>query len=884
MKYVFRAMVTLISLISIVFLIMGCQQTEFVGTYESNWPKDVHRTWIGPEYWANPLQDWEIENSRLRCIVSDYNRNVSLLTWENSKNPGSLSLSVQIGIIEQGILSKIGWAGFCIGKKGRFSDYRDDALYGRGINAGMTTTGNLFIGEQADTDFTKKNESNISLLSSDQVTLKLIAENLNDDQYVLKLSLWNEGLKIDSLHKKGFSNQDIQGLISLVADFPRPSLNNEFEAYLNINTTKKEIPSFWFAQWQANGSALLHHPDREFGPILFAQHTLSKGIMKMTAQMPPVSENESQDVYLEIKDDSGKWENIGIAKIDNLSRTANFRVAGWDEKRDVPYRLSYDLSIGSNQYNKYFFDGTVRKDPIGKKEIVIAGFTGNNDLGFPNKELVNHVKEHQPDILFFSGDQIYESVGGYGYITAPLEKSTLDYLRKWYLYGWEYRDLLRNIPTVSIPDDHDVYQGNLWGAGGKIASKKGDRNDQQDSGGYMQPPEWVNMVERTQTSHFPDPYDSAPVIEGIGVYYTDLLYGGVSFAIIEDRKFKSAPNKFFPKDFKVRNGWVENSKYRDPKLLNVKGAELLGERQMIFLEDWIDDWNDGIWMKALLSQTIFSTIATLPDSAISDVVVPKLRILEKDDYAEDDVPTQDMDSNGWPKIERDRVLRILRKGFAIHLAGDQHLGSTIQYGVESWGDASFALCVPSVANYFPRRWFPKEGPIDWQAGTPKNLGKFFDGFGNRVTVHAVANPYFTNLEPSSLYDRATGYGIIKMNKETREIEMTNWPRQVDPSKSGAQPYEGWPVKFHQFDNYNRKAVAWLPTLKFKNALNPVVHIIDEKNNDLVYALRIIDSEFSPKVFGNGLYTIRISQKGRTKELNGVQSLTQKDSDYLEIEL
>jgi len=392
------------------------------------------------------------------------------------------------------------------------------------------------------------------------------------------------------------------------------------------------------------------------------------------------------------------------------------------------------------------------------------------------------------------------------------------------------------------------------------------------------------MVQRTQTSHLPDPYDPTPVLQGIGVYFTDLLYGGVSFAIIEDRKFKSTPKDFFPKEFKVRNGWVENSKFRVPKLLNVQGAELLGDRQMHFLENWIDDWKDSTWMKVLLSQTLLSTVATLPDSAISDVVVPRLRISNKGDYPENDVPTQDMDSNGWPKLERDRVLRILRKGFAIHVAGDQHLGSTVQYGVESWGDASFALCVPSVANYFPRRWFPRSGPIDWQAGTPKNIGKFFDGFGNRVTVYAVANPYFTNLKPSSLYDRAAGYGIIKMNKETREIEMTNWPRQVDPSQANAQPYEGWPVRFNQLDNYNRQAVAWLPTLKIKNAVNPVVHIIDEKNHDLVYTLRILDSEFSPKVFNNGLYTIRISDEGRTKELNGIQSLSHKDSGYLEIEL
>lgn len=31
-------------------------------------------------------------------------------------------------------------------------------------------------------------------------------------------------------------------------------------------------------------------------------------------------------------------------------------------------------------------------------------------------------------------------------------------------------DIIRNIPTVTIPDDHDVGQSNLWGAGGKISN------------------------------------------------------------------------------------------------------------------------------------------------------------------------------------------------------------------------------------------------------------------------------------------------------------------------------------------------------------------------------------------------------------------------------
>ena len=49
------------------------------------------------------------------------------------------------------------------------------------------------------------------------------------------------------------------------------------------------------------------------------------------------------------------------------------------------------------------------------------------------------------------------------------------------------------------------------------------------------------MVQRQQSWHLPDPVDPAPVDRGISVYFTRLRVGGVDFAILEDRKFKTGP-------------------------------------------------------------------------------------------------------------------------------------------------------------------------------------------------------------------------------------------------------------------------------------------------------------------------------------------------------
>ena len=101
----------------------------------------------------------------------------------------------------------------------------------------------------------------------------------------------------------------------------------------------------------------------------------------------------------------------------------------------------------------------------------------------------------------------------------------------------------------------------------------------------------------------------------------------------------------------------------------------------------------------------------------------------------------------------------MRKGLAFHIAGDQHLGSTIQYGIDDWNDAGWALCVPSVANVFPRRWFPPQPGRNQKPGAPRYTGEFTEGFGNKVTVHAVSNPHDVAAEPAELHRRAPGYGI-----------------------------------------------------------------------------------------------------------------------------
>lgn len=849
-------------------ILSACSNSE--NSFESNWNSPERRVWIGPGYWTNPMQDWQVEQGRLSCIFAGPDRSVHLLDYDLSEGPGEFATSVRTGIpVETAEANPLGWAGFIIGAKGEFNDYRDAAVYGKGIKAGVTTAGEIFINNPSGN--TPDDAVANALKSGKGVTLDLTANASDTGNYKILLTV-----------KAGGSGKILK---EISASVPAAGINGNIalQSHLANPAKLKGKAGFWFEEWQASGEKLAHHPERNFGPVLFTLYISSKNVLKLTAQLPPVGPSDAKIANLEILS-GDEWQHAAAASIDPLARTATFRIGEFDNTKDIPYRVAYSWSADGKKPVTWYYEGVIKKDPVDKEKIVVAAFTGNNDLGFPNTEVTQHVLKHDPDFLVFTGDQIYEPRGGFGTTIEPLETATLDYLRKWYMFGWEYGTMLKDLPSVCLPDDHDVYHGNLWGAGGKAAKRSEDVKEWQDDGGYKLPAEWVNMVQRTQTSHLPDPYDPEPVLQGISVYYTEMNLGGISFAVVEDRKWKPSPKTLLPASLKVANGWAESSRYVKPEILDVD-ADLLGKRQLDFLERWAGDWSYKTIFKSVISQTIFCTVATLPDSAQSDVVVSKLRITEKDEYPPNDIPTQDMDSDGWPKKGRDEALRVMRKAFAVHIAGDQHLASTVKYGIDEWGDAPYAICVPSISNYFPRRWFPVKRGENRQPGSPEYTGDFYDGFGNKMTVLAVANPVVTGLQPARLYDRSAGYGIIRFDKRTREIELANWPRQTDPSAPGAKPYDGWPITVSQEDNYSREAKAWLPLVRISgNDLPPVVRITDEQSGEMIYTIRLKDNTYRPKVFAKGKYRIEAGEPGtdKWKVMENIATVEKSDTSSIRI--
>ncbi|MPY87997.1 MAG: twin-arginine translocation pathway signal [Luteitalea sp.] len=819
--------------------------------FESNWHESSDRVWLGPEYWANPLQDWRVADGRIECVNRALDRNVHVLTRQLRAQEGTLTMSVRAGRMGGGPIGDgEGSVGFRIGILGTLRDYPELHDYrnnlwpepGYGFSAGLAWNGTVFCGGSGRGHLAP---------SVELVELHLEARPVGGGAYDVTLTVLDgvRGHTLAAATQRAVPGDRLIGNLSLVNNFGTPEKTGQEPEALNFG-----VGQFWFDDWRIGGSKVVPNDAQVFGPILFSHYTLSGGTLKLTAQMPPLGDEDTRTVRLQVQD-ARQWKTIGEAPIDPDSRTATFRAENWDATTDVPYRVAYLYKTKSGGEDVYW-SGIIRRDPIDHAELVVAVVSCNIHAIFPNVPLVENMSKLAPDLLAFVGDQFYENCGGYGTQRDATEAAIIDYLRKWYFHGWTWRELMRDRPSLSLPDDHDVYQGNLWGEGGD------GRETTQEAGGYDMPSRWVNVVHRTQTAHHADPYDAEPGKRGTRNYYGPMTYGRVSFAVLADRQYKSGPEGRVPPTGDRGDHVIESS--FDPKMADVPGLDLLGDKQMAFLKEWAADW-EGADMKCVISQTIFTGLPTTHGRTW-------------------DVLFADYDTNGWPQTPRNAALREIRKAFAFHIAGDQHLPAVVHYGIEAHRDAGVAFAGPAVNVGYPRWWEPEKTGRNRTTATKGLTGDFLDHFGHPLTVLAVKNGPYQVPAPvlEQVNAKTSGLGLVRFNKERRTVTIDCWPYSADPLQEGTE-MPGWPVVVRQTDNYARKAVAHLPTLKIRGVEKPVLHLVDERNGELVYALRLPRREFQPHVFAAGEYTVKISEPetGKVKVLPGLAA-TAENREALEV--
>ncbi|MCL5269655.1 MAG: hypothetical protein M1457_03660 [bacterium] len=839
-----------------------------------DWTGVHERRWAGPTIWTNRIEDWVCSDGTLTCAVTDplrlTVRSAHLLTWELGARPEPFRLETVLTMA--GSHAFAGYAGFLVGAGQGRLDYRGASLVhglpgrGGGILAVVETRGE---GGLSFRDFGVDGRNDPPLLEGQRalarapirldyhrMIVELEGAPAGDGRYDLRLSVWaeNAGTLLGAQELRGVPADRLRGNVALISAPGRLDVHHNFERF------------------RVGGGRFESHPERTFGPVAGTLYSVSGNTLKLSAQFMHLGQAYGKRVArrlprlaarLEARPAAGApadpeagWTPVARPhSIQAPDYLVLFRVNNWDASRDWETRVVFTDERGTT----YTYTTLVRRDPRDKLVVVAAGFTGMGAMGLNAESpapkppagdvLVGRwtpanvcekrvapaggIKAIDPDVLFFTGDQVYEMKP-----TNPPVQNQMpvdDYLYKWILWYWSFNSLTSQRPALCQTDDHDIYQGNLWGWGGNLSPEI------MGNDGYSRSSYFVNMVQRTQTAHNPDAFDPGPADTGIFHYYSGFAWGGVGWAVIEDRKFKSPP--FLANELK------------DPAKL-----EQLGPRQLQFLKQWGEDWT-GQQFKVVVSQTLYASIHVSPQEKDAGEI------------------SADTDTNGWPKPARDRSVGMFQRCGAYILCGDLHLASLARLGIARPSDAVYQFCVPPMGNIFWRWFYPAVPGSDRKPGEPEYTGEFTDPHGNYFRVLAVANPERRELLNQNLRQRfvlpkaeavggkgdlvrlcqGDGYGILRLDKTARTITAECWPHNADPA-SGKGQFPGWPVTvpFDQLDG--RQATAWLPDLKFEGFTNPVIQIVDQRTGEAIKITRAgaENESYRPGVFAaDGIYTLRV---------------------------
>ncbi|MEM9346715.1 MAG: alkaline phosphatase D family protein [Planctomycetota bacterium] len=733
------------------------------------WANTHNRIFLGGEVWANPMENWRVVDGWAACQTAAAGRNIHALMYELTNPTKPFTLSVEVKKPEG--LSNDGGAGFRLGIKADIADHRAACFVDDGIQAGLK--GNTLILGPSSSELKGDAPRHVMLM----VIGKPVGTKV---ELMLTAVDPATGHTVGSI-KQSFEAGLLRGNIALCSQF--------------AGDRRGRGAGFAFRDWRLSGEAFAYDKGRAFGPIMWSMYSLSDNrnedgfVMKLTALLGPMGKEDNKQVGLEVKQ-GGAWNPVATAELDTDAWTATFRMPRWDETQPKPYRVVYREKQIDGGQRRHLWQGVIRSNPGSKMRI--GSLTCQHAVGFPYKPVSDNLVNLDPDLLFFSGDQLYESHGGFGIIRKPADPAILNYLRKYYMFGWAFREAMANAPTICLPDDHDVFHGNIWGEAGAPYNPKGKGSSSY--GGYLQPAKMINVVHKTQCSHHPDFASPRPVKQDISVYYGDMIYGGVGFAIIADRQWKSGPEKSGNKGARIDH--VKDHTI-DPKTFDKEGLVLLGARQEAFLKKWANDWR-GHTMKVVLSQTVFAGAATHHG--------------QYDGYL-----VADLDSGSWPQTPRNRAVEILREAMPLHICGDQHLASAVQYGVKKQRDSFWAFCTPAISVGYQRWWRPDEIDHMPYQNRPKhnlpNTGEYLDGLGNKTYMYAIANPGRDFRQGGGdRYDLAhrknSGFGLVTIDTDEKTYTLDCFKFHCDATDGKASnQYPGWPITIHQAENHGENRIT-----------------------------------------------------------------------------
>lgn len=766
----------------------------YADSTEIQWQGVEDRRWPGAQIWANRLQDWSVRDGQLQCAYeygrSDW-RTAHLITHNLNATGDRFEAQITLRAAEAGHV------GILLGGGEGQLNYRQAAMIQGipGLGGGFLIDAQFANGVLAIRDFgsdaemklpkpLSKEQFSAKPKGGDALTLSVTGSRKSKTSFQVNARLASKGREIAAAQ----TMIDAERLVGSVA-------------IVSLGGT--QLAPHRFSSFKLSGDRVTDQPERAYGPIAGALYSVAGDTLKVGVQCMSVGktihigkkfgEGARTGVQLEQKQTDGSWQPVarpvGISEPDYY---ALIRVKDYDRSQSADFRVV--MLNGPKDAQPYLFH--VPAEPT-TGELVIGGISCTGDIG--RKSLGNKSKlkagesyvgiwspanqwapfsgitqpliERKPDIVFFTGDQIYE------WWPTPIDMSDAmpaeDYLYKWTIWHWSFKDVTSRVPCLLQTDDHDVWHPNLWGDGNRLMTEGWEKG-----GGYIKSSYFVNMIQRTMCGHNPDAFSPGPGDSGITNYFCTFKYGGVDFALLEDRKFKSAL----------------------PTVDAGGDPQMLGDAQLEMLAQWADA-ADRAPARIVVSQSPYVTLNTRPNGNMN----------------------VDYDSNGWPKPARDIAVELFDKAGEFLFTGDQHLASVTRMDTSVSGKGVFQFSQPAGGCIWWRWFYPnkseqqKRGAAD---NNPSFIGQFTDAFGNKFESLAVANPgseqdMRTRRNPPNhiltsqqrefgigtryRIHQGEGFGIIHVDAARNQMTLECWPDRSATMLTPYQQFKGWPIKLKLTD-------------------------------------------------------------------------------------
>ena len=304
------------------FWILGCEAPT--DPFTSAFPVTTERVWIGPDYYANRLMDWRLHDGRLECLegrAAKPMRTLHLLTRALREEPGALAMSVHTGPIAPGDSAHENtWTGFLIGVGGDHVDFRISALAHHwpaddgGLIVALDGTGKVVVRDNTNPEAPKGARADFTVDAwplvepatlevfdgpATDVVLDLEAEP-DGEAYRLRVAVrdFESGNPISTATYEGIDAAHLSGNVALVSH----------------NSPQMSGPGYWFRDWLVGGTKVAQHDDRAFGPVMGTQYTLSRSVLKMTAQLGPLGAADTRQADLQIQR-GGAWQTVATGTL-----------------------------------------------------------------------------------------------------------------------------------------------------------------------------------------------------------------------------------------------------------------------------------------------------------------------------------------------------------------------------------------------------------------------------------------------------------------------------------------------------------------------------------------------------------------------------------------